>query len=94
MKIALTAAQLSAVSAFLKRFEDSEALSEKEYVLDLYDLETPLSIDLTLEKDGLFVEGAAELLFDEEMDGWYIGNRIEDGEAVLRALRDVGALGE
>ena len=91
MKIALTPEQLNTIKAFLDRFPDSEALSEREYVLDLYDLAQPVSIDLTLQRDGLFIEGAAELLFNDEMDGWYIGNRIEDCDAILSALREAGA---
>ena len=93
MKIKLTAEQFSAMKNFLNTFEDAEQLSEKEYVLDLYDIEPPISLDLSLGKDCLFVDGAAELLFNEEMDGWYIGQRIEEPEPVLRALRDAGALG-
>ena len=93
MKIKLTAEEFSAMKNFLNTFEDSEQLSEKEYVLDLYDLEPPLSLDLSLGKDCLFVDGAAELLFNEEMDGWYIGQRIEEPEPILRALREAGALG-
>jgi len=93
MKIALSAEQLSALKAFLTSFEDSEQLSEKEYVVDLYDQEPPISLDVTLGKNCLFVEGAAELRFDEEMDGWYIGERIEQPEPVLRALTEAGALG-
>ena len=38
MKISLNARQLKALEAFLAKCEDCEALSEKEYVLDLYDL--------------------------------------------------------
>ena len=87
MKISLNAGQLKALEAFLAKCEDCEALSEKEYVLDLYDLEPPISMDLTLQKDGLWIEGAAELVFDEEMDGWYIGRRIEEAEPLL-ALAD------
>jgi len=93
MKIKLTAEELSAVKNFLNTFEDSEQLSEKEYVLDLYDIEPPISIDLSIGKDCLFIDGAAELLFSEEMDGWYIGQRIEESEPVLTALRKAGALG-
>lgn len=93
MKIALTAEQLSNLKNFLNNFEDSEQLSDKEYVLDLYDIEPPISLDLSLGKNCLFVDGAAELLFNEEMDGWYIGERIEETEPVLRALREAGALG-
>ena len=92
MKIPMTAEQLSALKSFLTRFEDSEQLSDSEYVLDLYDLEPPLSLDLAIGKNCLFVDGAATLLFDEEMDGWYIGERIEDAGSILRALTEAGAL--
>ena len=92
MKIPMTAEQLSALKSFLTRFEDSEQLSDSEYVLDLYDLEPPLSLDLSIGKNCLFVDGAATLLFDEEMDGWYIGERIEDAGFILRALTEAGAL--
>ena len=92
MKLPLSAEQLAALKAFLVAFEDSEALSESEYVLDLYDLDPPLSLDVTLGKNCLFVDGAAELRFDEEMDGWYIGERIEDAGSILRALTEAGAL--
>lgn len=92
MKIPMTAEQLSALKSFLTRFEDSEQLSDSEYVLDLYDLEPPLSLDLSIGKNCLFVDGAATLLFDEEMDGWYIGERIEDAGSILRALTEAGAL--
>ena len=72
MKLPLSAEQLAALKAFLVAFEDSEALSESEYVLDLYDLDPPLSMDLKLGRNCLFVDGAAELRFNEELDGWYI----------------------
>lgn len=94
MKINLSAEQLTALKSFLAKFEDAEQLSEKEYVIDLYDIEPPISLDVSLGKNCLFVDGAAELLFNEEMDGWYIGNRIEEPEPVLKALTDAGALGE
>lgn len=94
MKINLSAEQLTALKSFLSKFEDAEQLSEKEYVIDLYDIEPPISLDVSLGKNCLFVDGAAELLFNEEMDGWYIGNRIEEPEPVLKALTDAGALGE
>lgn len=94
MKISLTAEQLAALKSFLDTFEDSEQLSEKEYVVDLYDLEPPISLDVSLGKNCLFIDGAAELKFDEEMDGWYIGDRIEETEPILRALTEAGALGK
>lgn len=94
MKIALNAQELSALKTFLNQFEDSEQLSDSEYVVDLFDIEPPISIDLTLMKDVVRIEGAAELKFDEEMDGWYIGDRLEEPEAVRAALAKAGALGQ
>lgn len=93
MKIMLTAEQLTALKRFLERSEDCEALSEKEYVVDLYDHEPPISIDLSLAKNAIYVDGAAVMLFDEELDGWYIGDRIEEPDTVLNALNSAGALG-
>jgi hypothetical protein len=93
MKIELTAEQLTSLKSFLNTFEDAEQLSDKEYVVDLYDIEPPISLDLSLGKNCIYVDGAAVLKFDEEMDGWYIGERIEEPQPVLRALTEAGALG-
>ena len=93
MKIELTAEQLAALKSFLNTFEDAEQLSDKEYVVDLYDIEPPISLDLSLGRNYVYVDGAAVLKFDEEMDGWYIGERIEEPQPVLRALTEAGALG-
>jgi len=94
VKIALSTEQMSALKVFLNSFEDSEQLSEKEYVVDLYEREQPMSLDLTVGKDCLFVEGAAWLCYDEEMDGWYVGERIEEPEMVRQALSEAGAFGK
>ncbi len=92
MKIALTQEQINTLKAFLDKFEDAEQLSEREYVLDLFDIEPPMTMDIALEKDGLRIDGAAELRFDEELDGWYAAERTEDCEKVENALRSAGAL--
>ena len=92
MKLALCNAEIASLVDFLGGFEDAEQLSEREYVLDLYEADPPLSMDLTIEKDGVNIEGAAELKFDETLDGWYAAERIEDAEAITRALREAGAI--
>ncbi len=93
MKLKLTETQLGALKAFLANCEDAEALSEREYVADLYDIERPVSLDLVFVKGGVAVDGAAELKYDEEQDGWYMGERLETPELVLAALEQAGALG-
>ena len=76
------------VRRFLDACEDAEDLGGGEYTVDLYDAQSPLSLDLTVSgKDGVQVLAALTLLYDEEMDGWYLGDRVEDAEAIAKALR-------
>lgn len=91
MKIKLTQAQEAALRAFLERFEDAEQLSVREYVVDLYDIPVPVSLDLVFVKGGVAVDGAAALEYDAEQDGWYMGERIDSPEAVRTALEQAGA---
>ena len=91
MKLKLTETQVEALRAFLDGFEDAEALSVREYVADLYDIERPVSLDLVFVRGGVAVDGAAELLYDEEQQGWYMGARLEDPAEITDALREAGA---
>ena len=92
MKLKLTEAQIARLRAFLDGSEDAERLSDREYVSDLYDIARPLSLDLVFVKGGVAVDGAAELLYDEAQDGWYMGQRVEEPETVLAALAEAGAI--
>ncbi len=94
MRLKLTEEQSAALRAFLDGSEDAEQLSAREYVADLYDIERPVSLDLVFVKGGVAVDGAAELKYDAEQDGWYMGERLERPEDVLDALARAGALGE
>ena len=92
MKIKLNEAQVVSLKAFLDACEDAEQLSAREFVVDLYDNARPVSLDMVFVKGGIGVDGAAELKYDEAQDGWYMGERLEDAEAVLAALKEAGAL--
>ena len=92
MRIKLTQTQEDALRAFLDDFEDAEQLSTREYVVDLYDISQPVSLDLVFVKGGVAVDGAAELKYDAEQDGWYMGERLDNPEAVRAALVQAGAL--
>ena len=92
MKIILTQTQEDALRAFLDGFEDAEQPSSREYVVDLYDIPVPVSLDLVFVKGGVAVDGAAELKYDAEQDGWYMGERLDNPEAVRAALVQAGAL--
>ena len=59
---------------------------------DLYDVARPISLDLVFLKDSVAVDGAAELLYDEEQQGWYMGARLEDAEEIASILEEAGAM--
>lgn len=94
MRIKLNEAQDRALRAFLTDNPDAEQLSAREYVVDLYDIDPPVSLDLVFVRGGIGVDGAAELLFDEALDGWYMGERLETPEQVRDALVRSGAIPE
>ena len=93
MKIKLTQPQEDALRVFLDGFEDAEQLSTREYVVDLYDISEPVSLDLVFVKGGVAIDGAAQLKYDADQDGWYMGERLDSPEAVCAALEQAGALG-
>ena len=93
MRIKLTPEREAALRAFLQASEDAEQLSAREYVVDLYDIQRPVSLDLVFVKGGVAVDGAAELKYDETLDGWYMDQRLERPEEVLEALTECGAFG-
>ena len=73
--------------AFLKACPDCEEVAEREYVLDLYDAEPPMSLDILIEGGDCHILAARRLLFSEEEDGWYLGEAIEDQALIEDALR-------
>ena len=92
MRIRLTPEAETRLRAYLDACEDAEQLSAREYVVDLYDIERPVSLDIVFVRGGIGVDGAAELLYDGELDGWYMGERLNEPGEVLDALVQAGAL--
>lgn len=92
MKIKLTEAEILHLNTFLDQCPDAERLSSREAVLDLYDIARPISLNFVFVKGGIGVDGAAELLYSEADDGYYMGDRIEDAAAVRAAMEEGGAL--
>ena len=76
-----------ALEGWLSACPDAEDLGEREYTVDLYDVETPLSIDLQFTKDGAEVLAALTMRYNDELDGWFLDQRVEDAELVERMLR-------
>ena len=94
MRIKLSDAQLQHLNAFLDACPDCERLSAREVVLDLYDIEPPVSLNFVLVKGGIGVDGAIELNYSEEEKGYYMGERIEDADRIRSLLVEAGALPE
>lgn len=92
MKLKLSDAELKHLNAYLDQCPDCERLSAREVVLDLYEVEPPISMNFVFVKGGLGIDGAAELKYSEADDGYYMGDRIEDVDAVRAALQQAGAL--
>ena len=92
MRLKLSEAELTHLNAFLDQCPDCERLSAREVVLDLYDNERPVSMNFVFVKGGIGIDGAAELKYSEADDGYYMGDRIEDVQAVRSALEEAGAL--
>lgn len=92
MKLKLTAEERKALMTYLEGSEDCEKLSEKEWILDIYDNEKPISLDLVFNRDSIFADGAEYLKYDEEMDGWFMAGPIENAEDVIEILRAAGVI--
>lgn len=92
MNINLSTEQIIKLRTFLDADPDSEQISANEYVCDLYMLENPVSLDLVFKGDTVFADGAAFLLYDSEMDGWYIDEQINCPEAVKAMLIEAGII--
>ena len=91
MLLPLSEKEAASLRAFLEASADCEAQAENEYVADLYDLDAPMTLDLVFVKGGVRVDGACLLAYDEEMEGYYIGEPVLEIEAVRRALMEAGA---
>ena len=78
--------------AFLSSCEDAEEIGANEYAVDLYETEPALSMNIEFTKDGADVLAALYLLYDEEQDGWYLGEKTKDVALIEKVLRQaIGA---
>lgn len=73
--------------AFLASFEDAEEVAPNEYTADFYDTDPTLSMDIECTKDGADVLAALFLEFDEEQEGWYLGDKTKDVALIEDVLR-------
>lgn len=57
-----------------------------EFVADLYEAQPPLTLNLFVDGEKVELLAAAQLLYDPELDAYYMGDPVEDTNAVVRAL--------
>ncbi len=74
--------------AFLDACEDAEALGGGEYTVDLYEVSEPVSMDLLIDQKGVDVLAALELKYDQEQDGWYLGEKLKDADKLAALLNE------
>ena len=73
---------------FLASCEDAEEVGKDEYTVDLYDVEPPISMNIEITKKGVDVLAALYMLYDEEEDGWYLGEKTKNVEEIEKLLND------
>lgn len=85
MFIGIDGAHLKALMDWLNSSPDSEREGEG-YVADFYESTPPLSMEILPAKGGIEVLAALTLMFDDESEGWYLGEKIKDAEILRSAL--------
>ena len=75
------------LKVFLETCEDAEEVGAGEYTVDLYDTEPAISMNIEFTKDGVDVLAALFLEFDEEQDGWYLGEKTKDVALIEKVLK-------
>lgn len=92
MRLRLSDGARAHLDAYIDRSPDCERLSKREAVLDVYDSDPPFSVNFVFVNGGIGVDGAFELAYSEEEDGWYLGARIDDPARLRGLLEAAGAL--
>lgn len=72
-----------ALFARLAQMDDAEPVPGGGYTVDLYELDPPVTIELYPVKSGFDVTAAFTLNYDDAMDGYYLGDKLETSESVL-----------
>lgn len=78
MKLILTNDEQARMLAALRANEDCEEASDGSFTVDLYEPEPVLSVELYPEKDGFAITAAVRMEYSEELDGYYLAEKIRD----------------
>ena len=86
MSIPWSEGKIRALRAALDQMEDAQATGPDEYVVDLYQREPPMTLELAFEAGRLLVLAAQTMAYDAQLDGWYLDRPVEDTVEVEEAL--------
>lgn len=81
--------KITRLMAALDKFEDAESTGPREYVLDLYDAEPPVTMEIAFTDTEIDILAAETMAFSEEEDGWYLNGPIEDPVLLERLLEEL-----
>ena len=68
---------------------DCEPTGQDEYVIDFFETEAPMSMEIALGEKTVSVLAAEALAYDEDMDGWYIHAPITDAALIQTTLKSL-----
>ncbi len=91
MKIILTAEEQVRMLENLRASEDCEEAGDGSFTVDLYEGDPVVSAELYPEKDGFALTAAIILEYSEELDGYYLAEKIRDAsqlEAVAARVKE------
>ena len=78
---------INTLRQYLDNDPDSEQIARDEYVADIYSSEKPITLNIKLSETQGEVIAAAYLLYDAELDGWYMGERVADEREITGTLK-------
>ena len=88
MIMEMTKQKAQAALVYFQRSEDAEEVSGGGYVCDFYELTPPVSIEAYPCDTGLDVVAAFVLNYDEELGGYYLGEKIEEKPVLAEVLKE------
>ena len=82
MKFAMSGEELARLTEALRANDDCEEAGDGSFIVDLYEPEPAVSLELYIEKGGIAITAVGLLSYSKELDGWYMSDRIEDKEGI------------
>ncbi|MBO4368449.1 MAG: hypothetical protein J5859_07020 [Clostridia bacterium] len=89
MLIRMEAARTRALWDALRADEDCEENPDGSFTVDLFDTDPPLSMEIYPDKDGYEITALLTLSYSDELEGWYVSDKLKekaDMEAAAAAL--------